>query len=48
MVTESVFDVGGGGVAELTACDGRVIIIIMTAGVVHIYTALTQLYVAGN
>lgn len=45
MGTESVFD---GGVVELTACDGRVVVVMMLkmAGMVHTYTALTQLYVA--
>jgi len=42
MGTEPGFDVG---VAELTACYGRVLVVMMmiTAGVVHTYTALTQI-----
>jgi len=42
MGTDSDFDVG---VAELTACYGRVVVVVMMimAGVVHTYSALTQI-----
>jgi len=42
MGTESGFDVG---VAELTACCGRVVVVVVMimAGVVHTYSALTQI-----
>jgi hypothetical protein len=45
MGTESVFNVR---VAELTACDDRVVVVVMMkmAGMVQTYNALTQLYVA--